>query len=322
MVLASKLMKAPAILSNTEAVKAYLVPMSRRLVEAIHTQLQQTISRTKLMSRRREDPYLLQEVMEASESPDFGSSLDTFYGVGQNPNGPLGNPFSSESYSRGSLTFPFAPQIPQTMPTAPVKMEPKQEQFEQIMAGMALIKDTINVNKKETSAVLDSHQKSISSLMGMLKANAENSNRSGYAAAQSNPPQNKVPDWGQGCFMCGSLEHRISDCQFFNTYKEKGWLVQDTAPGSKKYTLRDGSPLPRNDPNESRPEKIARIAKAKGWDKGGSNAFFVEEDDFEESEEQGPHYMSFMNTLAKAMAEHEAASRNLARSNDPEESGN
>jgi hypothetical protein len=322
-VLSAKLMKEPAILSNTKAVKAYLLPMSQRLVQAITAQLVQMVSPAKRMSRRREDPYLLSEVMGAAESTEFGASLDTYYGTGPDPNGPFGVPPSAESHSRGTFSFPFAPQLPLAQSSAAtIKVEPKQEQWSEVLAGIASIKDTIVVNKKETTSLLDSHQKAIASLMNLMKANPESVNRSSYASAQAAPQASKVPDWGQGCFMCGSLDHRMMDCQFFNSYKEKGWLVPDTTPGSKKYTLRDGSPIPRHDPNESRPEKISRIAKQKGWDKGGTNAFFVEEDDMLVTEEQGPHYASVSALLAKLIADHNTNGQALTQNTDSEESGN
>jgi hypothetical protein len=226
------------------------------------------------------------------------------------------------------MAFPFAPQIyPPAAPTVKqVKTETRDDQFNQIMATMAAIKDTITINKKESDSVLDSHHKTISSLMQTLKNPPESASaapRVSYAGNQSaSQRDNKVPDWGQGCFMCGSLEHRMSDCQFFNSYKDKGWLVPDTTPGSKKYTLRDGSPLPRTSPDESRPERIARIAKQKGWDKGGTNAFFVEEEDIlDTAPEQSPHYSTFLS-FAKILEEHEANLRQRGQKTGSSESGN
>lgn len=321
--LADKLMKPPAILSNAEAVKAYLVPMSERLYLAISARLSQNVTHVQLLSRRREDHYLLSEVMEAAASPDF-RNLNTYYGNGARPTGSQGVPDSAETYSRGALSFRFSPHLPETTPADPVKVEPKQEEVSEVLAGIASIKDTIALNRKETNLVLDGHQKAISSMMSLMKDNIE-SKRSGYTSTQVTAPQNTsktIPDWGQGCFMCGSLEHRMSECQFFNSYKDKGWLVPDTAPGSKKYTLRDGTPLPRNDPSESRPEKIARIAKSKGWDKGGTNAFFVKEEDYLDTKEQEPHFTSFLASMKKLMEEHETNGRYIAGSGESKESGN
>ena len=324
---ADKLMKPPAILSNIEAVRVYIIPMTRRLVDAIYARLRIDVTPAELAVRRREDPYDLSKLMEAAGSLELGS-LETFYGKGDNPDGPLGVPYSAETYSRGSMAFPFAPQIyPPAAPTVKqVKTETRDDQFNQIMATMAAIKDTITINKKESDSVLDSHHKTISSLMQTLKNPPESASaapRVSYAGNQSaSQRDNKVPDWGQGCFMCGSLEHCMSDCQFFNSYKDKGWLVPDTTPGSKKYTLRDGSPLPRTSPDESRPERIARIAKQKGWDKGGTNAFFVEEEDIlDTAPEQSPHYSTFLS-FAKILEEHEANLRQRGQKTGSSESGN
>ena len=66
------------------------------------------------------------------------------------------------------------------------------------------------------------------------------------------------------CYMCQSTEHGVRDCPIQNEFIEKKILIKNK---DNKFTLKDGSPVPYEDSNESRQTKIERIIREKGWDK-------------------------------------------------------
>lgn len=320
------LMQPPPIISNRDAISLYVSPMTSSLQESIQNRLQITMKNVDLTQRRREDPYDLKDVIEAAESLEVGLGFQTVYSTASSgPSMGRAVPPGAESFNRGSLALPFVAQLPRSTPNymQNVKAEPVESQNE-LAAGIAQIKDTIELQNKQITTTLKGHDTSIGQLFEIVKASHATPQKVGYTTSQlttfptnNNRPYNNSGSYNMGsyggngtrplmgkdlCLLCESPEHRIAACPHLREFKERGWLVPESET-SNRVMLKDGSPLPRFDPNEKRHEKVIKIAKEKGWDQ--SKAFFVEYEDEELLvEEEGPQYAALLSQVTAALEQH------------------
>ncbi|KAJ3804426.1 hypothetical protein F5876DRAFT_70643 [Lentinula aff. lateritia] len=184
-----KLMDKPKMITNSDAVRLFLAPMTPEVKRGVLETVVKDVSVTSMSDRRREDPFKIDEVMNAAEKYMIGSSFDNYY---QTPSiasssPPINNP---NSFSRGHINLPFAADIPKTDRNYLQALKPKVEDKFKDLLGIkleslipreltgeqqqmvALNKDLMEANMKEIRAVnsLQSHFKEGADIMTQLTA--------------------------------------------------------------------------------------------------------------------------------------------------------
>lgn len=298
------------LISNADAIRLFLAPIDGKLKGIIKSNVQKMVKAEEIATRRREDPYTLDEVMNASIKALDSNLFDVVYGVDtiSSPRGIVGN---TQTYRRGPISMPFSPEIPEEDTKylrnfgstsraikdedvwVDSKRDPRLQEVEQNLESIANIKDTNTAIVKEMK-VISSQFKEGMSLMNQLSnivvqaARAEQSSRSNSSMptvqqlAVAKPNKTSTMTLRQYlCFMCKSPEHMMQECPHFTDFMNRGWLIPE-APGSKRVMLRDGIRMPREDPNMAVWQKIEQIARERGWDK--PSAYFANMEDDEEEE--------------------------------------
>ena len=311
---AEKLMSGVPLISNADAIRLYLAPIEVKVRGLIKSNLQKMVKAEDIATRRREDPYTLDEVMSASLKALDSNLFDLVYDIETIPStrGISGN---TQTFRRGPISMPFAPEIPEEDTKylrsfrhtsrgikeedvwADSKRDPRLHDMEENLETIANIKDTNNAIVKEMK-VISSQFKEGMSFMNQLSnivaqtARAEQSSRNNMSMPTVQQlatikPNKQVPMTLRQllCYMCKSPEHMMGDCPHYKEYMARGWLVQE-APGSKRVMLRDGIRLPREDATMAIWQKIEQIARERGWDHPSAYFANMEEDEEEEYEMQ------------------------------------
>ncbi|KAJ3871025.1 hypothetical protein F5051DRAFT_446746 [Lentinula edodes] len=108
-----KLMDKPKMIMNSDAVRLFLAPMTLEVRRGVLETVVKDVSVTSMSDRRKEDPFKIDEVMNAAEKYMIGSSFDNYYQTlsiaSSSP--PINNP---NSFSRGHINLPFAADVPKT----------------------------------------------------------------------------------------------------------------------------------------------------------------------------------------------------------------
>lgn len=287
-----KLMEAPAIISNSDAVALYVSAFTPELLNYVQSRLLALVSAATLNSRRVEDPYLLTEVSQAAVGADSGATFQALYrtvgGGGQGSNVAVSNP---HTFHRSPLAIPFLKDVPVSSKSAfddsRVKNEDEREQ------KIALALDKQDAWFKEMTTLnrdIAEGMGSIKQLVQIVKESATGpNNKVGMSTGQVARFQGPTPMLtSQGkpltsrevmCYMCNEKGHFMGACPQFIELVTKGWIVPDGDDG-KKVLLKDGSRLPMQDHSETKYQKIVKYAKDKGW--ASSSSFFsvIDEEDY------------------------------------------
>lgn len=108
---ATKLMQEPALISNSDAVRLYRAVFDDTCRDAVTVQVRQDVDITALRDRRREDPYMLEEVMNTAEKVQSGGALfDVLYDT-KTVYSPHYQPANATTYRQGPIALPFTPEI-------------------------------------------------------------------------------------------------------------------------------------------------------------------------------------------------------------------
>lgn len=287
-----KLMEAPAIISNSDAVALYVSAFTPEMLTYVQGRLQTLVTTLTLNARRIEDPYLLAEVSEAAIGADAGASFQALYrtvgGGGQGSNVAVSNP---HTFHRSPLAIPFLKDVPTSSKSAfedpRVKHEDEREQ------KIALALDKQDAWFKEMTTVnrdIAEGMGSLKQLVQIVKESASGpNNKVGMSTGQIARFQGPTPVLGsQGkpmtpreimCYMCNEKGHYMGACPQFIELVSKGWIVPDGDDG-KKVLLKDGSRLPMQDNSETKYQKIVKYAKDKGWNSASSFFSVIEEEDY------------------------------------------
>lgn len=337
---AEKLMTGVPLISNADAIRLFLAPIDGKLKGIIKSNVQKMVKAEEIATRRREDPYTLDEVMNASIKALDSNLFDVVYGVDtiSSPRGIVGN---TQTYRRGPISMPFSPEIPEEDTKylrnfgstsraikdedvwVDSKRDPRLQEVEQNLESIANIKDTNTAIVKEMKVISSQFKEGMSlmnqlSSMVMQSARAERSSTSNHTIpmvpqmATARPPRPVTTTIRQFlCFMCKSPDHMMGECSHYLDFLSKGWLVPE-APGSKRVMLRDGIRMPREDPTVATWQKIEQIARDRGWDKPSAYFANMEDDDDEEYELQMSQgvklsaYMSKFEDVAERLKKMEA----------------
>ncbi|KAF9061131.1 hypothetical protein BDP27DRAFT_1429292 [Rhodocollybia butyracea] len=273
---AEKLMKAPAVLSNSEAIKHFLHALEDKFRDQILENVEAEAANLALDQRRPEDPYTLKEVIQCAQN--LGKSyVGGMYSMEEG----LGGYNSDASNSRA---FPKSRNGPS------IKNEHNDEWGHKV--SLTSDKHDLDIKrldqKVETFLREDRSQKqTISEQLEKLVMMASHSNSQlGMNVNQlaSLPPMsaprlskfNKPVSAEYLCFLCNEPSHRMNDCPHLKNFLEKGWVVPRN-DGTNQVMMKDGGFIPREDGRESRKDKIEKIAREKGWDQPNQVLFYEEE---------------------------------------------
>ena len=307
---ASKLMQDPALISNSDAVRLYRAVFDDACRDAVTVQVRQDVSITVLRERRREDPYMLEEVMTAAEKVQSGGALfDVLYDT-KTVYSPHYQPANASTYRRGPIALPFAPEIPKGDESY-LKDYKKIKQERDEDSGMSKIpdikleemareRDTNEIFMKELRTVSEQFKEGMG-IMNQLanivvkSSGSKSEGPSNYA--DKVPGQIPMPNVAQlarlqgpkpvlnkqgnpatlrdmACFMCKSKDHLMYDCPYYKEYLRRGWLVlENPNSDSKRVQLKDGLRMPYDEPGKTRWQTIEQIAKEHKWDK--AEAYFA-----------------------------------------------
>ena len=109
------LMEEPSIILNADAVALYLSAFDETLLSYIYQRLLVTVTAEKRAQRRLEDPYLLEEVMEAAMGADMGPTVQALYKLASTSNaGSRASPLNASSSFQAPLAIPFAKELPKS----------------------------------------------------------------------------------------------------------------------------------------------------------------------------------------------------------------
>ncbi|KAF8829025.1 hypothetical protein HHX47_DHR3000776 [Lentinula edodes] len=308
-----KLMDEPKMITNSDAVRLFLAPMTPKVRRGVLETVVKDVSVTSMSDRRKEDPFKIDEVMNAAEKYMIGSSFDNYYQTlsiaSSSP--PINNP---NSFSRGHINLPFAADVPKTDRNYLQALKPKvEDEFKDLLGiklesliprelteeqqqMVALNKDLMEANMKEIRAVksLQSHFKEGADIMTQLtavmaqmaKENAKGminsippsgpSNQSNRFERNTTPRSSNGTQWA--CFLCKSTDHFMNECPHLLEFTKRGWMMPEGGD-SKCYKLRDNARMPRDDPNIPRYKKIEQMAKDLGWDRAESYFANMEDDE-------------------------------------------
>lgn len=268
-----------------------------KLRNMIKSNLQKMVKAEDIATRRREDPYTLDEVMSASIKALDSNLFDLVYDI-ETVSSTRGVSGNTQTFRRGPISMPFAPEIPEEDTKylrlfrsasrgvkeedmwADSKRDPRLHDVEESLESIANIKDTNSAIVKEMK-VISSQFKEGMSLMNQLSnivvqaARAEQGSRGSPSMSMPSVQQLTTVKPNKPvamtvrqylCFMCKSPEHMMGECPHYVDFMSRGWLVPE-APGSKRVMLRDGIRMPRDDPSMAIWQKIEQIARDRGWDK-------------------------------------------------------
>lgn len=333
---AEKLMTGVPLISNADSIRLYLAPLDTKLRNMVKSNVQKMVKAEDIATRRREDPYTLDEVMRASIKALDSNIFDVVYDI-ESKSGSRGVAGNNQTFRRGPISIPFAPEIPEEDTKylrsfrntsrikeedvwADSKKDPRLQEVEESLESIANIKDTNSAIVKEMK-VISSQFKEGMSLMNQLSnvviqaARAERSNSSNHNVptvqqlATVKPPRPAAMTLRQYlCFMCKSPEHMMGECPHYIDFMAKGWLIPES-PGSKRVMLKDGIRMPREDPANAIWQKIEQIAKDRGWDLPSAYFANMEDDEDEEFERQ----LSQGVKLSAYISKFEDVSERLAR---------
>lgn len=323
-----KLMSSPALLSNRDAVRLYLMPFTehaRRIVfeKASKAALSHNVSvGATSLPRREDDPIMINEIRETAQRVFKTSNLESIYGLGVPAHGRIGS-INPLGYRREPISLPFASGIPRTDPSylrdfRKIKQEEgyaegtmqhtwgthsrnDREKLELERERLANQKDVNEAFMKELREMTSKFGESLGAVSSLV------------GAITRKTPQTEAPQRERYanssrellCFMCRAKDHFVSNCPHYQGFVKKGWLVPE-GNGSNRMKLRDEIRMPREDPNVPRYKLIEQIATDRGWNKAES--FFANIEDEAEDElnmglQAGDQVTILMNQLVKAREE-------------------
>lgn len=274
---ANKLMKEPAILSNSDAIKYFLHALEDKFRDQILENVEANENNLALAKRRPEDPYTLSEIIHCAD--DLGKSfVGGMYSMEEGPSGYKPEPSTSRAYPRTKNVPP-----------------PKHEHADEWGNKISLSSDKHDLEirrleqKVENFFEKDMSQKQAmnSQLDKLVMMAAQNNNQLGMSVNQlANLPTMSAPRMNRFnkqvtaveylCFLCNDPSHRMGNCPHLADFLNKGWLVPRN-DGTNRVMMKDGGYIPREDGKESRKDKIEKIAKEKGWDQTNAVMFYEED---------------------------------------------
>ncbi|KAF5333792.1 hypothetical protein D9757_015529 [Collybiopsis confluens] len=311
-----KLMQDPAIISNRDAVRSYLIAFDDQARKIVFDQVRRDIRVSTIKNRREEDPIKLDEIIEAAEKVFGSSNFEAIYGLNTPDSSRVGsnNPLS---HRRSPLSMPFTSGLPKTdhgylKELKRIKQEDydldgavtdlwksvskeDKDRLELERERLANQKDVNDAFMKEMRMMTTKFGESlgaISALVGAITQKGPNVDLSQERYRNNNPgPSNSGQRYNNSytnttpremlCFMCRAKDHFLAQCPVYQDYIKRGWLVPE-GDGSNRMKLRDDVRMPRDDVNTPRYKLIEDIAKSRGWDKAES--YFANMIDEEEEE--------------------------------------
>lgn len=304
---ATKLMQEPALISNSDAVRLYRAVFDDTCRDAVTVQVRQDVDITALRDRRREDPYMLEEVMNTAEKVQSGGALfDVLYGT-KTVYSPHYQPANATTYRRGPIALPFAPEIPKgdesylkdykkvkqersddfgLPPMSDLKLEELAREkdtndifmkelrtvSEQFKEGMGIMNQLTNIVVKSASTKSEGSTERVAGQLPMPSVSQLTKIQG--AKPVMNRQGNPATLRDMACFMCKSKDHLMYDCPYYKEYLRRGWLVlENPNSDSKRVQLKDGMRMPYEEPGKTRWQTIEQIAKEHKWDK--AEAYFA-----------------------------------------------
>ncbi|KAF9267274.1 hypothetical protein L218DRAFT_996166 [Marasmius fiardii PR-910] len=253
-----------ALLSNHSLVEIYLSAFSDRMIEKILHSLQLKLAAklenedATMKERWRQDPWLLEEVMEQAEVTVKSGIGGTYtYGLAKNsrslPDHSRRQPSSSsESGSKQRVWF----EEPSRGLAGLTSLATSASEAAKIWVENPNIKfeDEETMFVKST---IDGHGPSQSFAQS---AGPRPSNSLSWTG--SAPPART----GGICYMCNGQGHISTECDWQKEYIKRGWIKID--PKSGRWVLKDRTPMPYQKEEDPDPQysKIERIAREANWD--------------------------------------------------------
>lgn len=106
------LLEPPAIIPNADVVALYFLVFDDQMIAYIHQRLQVAVAPAKCAERHLEDPYTLEEVMDAATGADMGPTVQALYKLASSgPSMSKAVLLNAESSFRGTLAIPFAKEL-------------------------------------------------------------------------------------------------------------------------------------------------------------------------------------------------------------------
>ncbi|KAF9258434.1 hypothetical protein L218DRAFT_1004989 [Marasmius fiardii PR-910] len=236
-----------------------------------------------MKERRRQDPWLLEEVMEQVEvTPSSSSKSGSKQKVQfEEPSRGLVPPISSAaSASEAAKIWAENPNIKfEDEETMIVKstIDGHDTHIRGLQASMA----QYNFRLEQTKQKMVNSFAEVKAMIIQSRARPTPSSEPSQSFAQSAGSRltNSLSRTGSAppartggiCYMCNGQGHILTECDWQKEYIKRGWIKID--PKSGRWVLKDGTPMPyqkEGDP-DPRYSKIERIAREANWD-GASEA--------------------------------------------------
>ncbi|KAF9263028.1 hypothetical protein L218DRAFT_999898 [Marasmius fiardii PR-910] len=284
---AEKLQKPPALLSNHSLVEIYLSMFSDRMIEKILHSLQLKLAAklenedVTMKERQRQDPWLLEEVMEQAEvTVKLGIGGTYTYGLMKNSQSLFDHSrrpssSSSESGSKQRVRFEEPPKglaglvssDASASEAAKIRAENPNIKFED--EETMRVKSTIDSHDTQiwglqesiaqyNSRLEQTEQKMVNSFAEVkamiIQSRIQPTQLSGpsqsFAQSAGPRPSNSLSQMGSApptrtggiCYMCNGQGHILTECNWQKEYIKRGWIKID--PRSGRWVLKDGTPMP------------------------------------------------------------------------------
>ncbi|KAF5338008.1 hypothetical protein D9757_015417 [Collybiopsis confluens] len=254
-----KLMQDPAIISNRDAVRSYLIAFDDQARKIVFDQVRRDIRVSTIKNRREEDPIKLDEIIEAAEKVFGSSNFEAIYGLNTPDSSRVGsnNPLS---HRRSPLSMPFTSGLPKTdhgylKELKRIKQEDydldgavtdlwksvskeDKDRLELERERLANQKDVNDAFMKEMRMMTTKFGESlgaVSALVGAITQKGPNADSSQERYRNNNPgPSNSGQRYNNSytnttpremlCFMCRAKDHFLAQCPIYQDYIKREML--------------------------------------------------------------------------------------------------
>ncbi|KAK7434881.1 hypothetical protein VKT23_019984 [Stygiomarasmius scandens] len=236
---AEKLLEAPALISDPEAVELYLRGLEERLQEEIYREVRRSPDDT--TERRLEAPFTLKEILEAAEMV----ALKT---AGRR----IVRTTNSSTVVESRI-----------MPSATRKE--KSENMNEYENKLSKTIDQLNIANKsfvQTRELMVNQNKEILDVLNKIHQGG-NVYRPANSYNNAARPSTNFSRTGK-CYICDDPAHFVRDCKDFIQFMSDGWIFRND---QGRLCFKDGGLVPEGGLGKSRRDKIVEYAKSKGWTK-------------------------------------------------------
>ncbi|THV00400.1 hypothetical protein K435DRAFT_854749, partial [Dendrothele bispora CBS 962.96] len=268
----TKLQKPPYAISNGEAVKLFLKGLDKEFLRAITLLLPAAAE-----DRRVEDPYDIEDIISAANKA-CANHLAALYSVGADEDDSDIEDVPTKPLVVGTRRKEIV--IKNAIKEAKSKAVAKEEDQDEFLQKIAVSLDRNQAQIRELTEKSVLNQDTLQQLAKYIVDRGATKDQIAELSNLSKPKMsprtgNQMTAREYLCWFCGSKEHRMNECPVQRDFIEnRKWVIKE----GNAIKLRDGTPVPYGDAQETRQVKIERIAKQRGWPMPKATLFSSAED--------------------------------------------